>query len=673
MSVSAKIKEEAHALRQKIREHNYKYYVLNTPTIPDEEYDQLFRQLQEIEQQYPELITPTSPTQRIGAEPSKKFAKVQHVIPMLSLDNAFTEEELQAFDKRIHQRLTDVGKIEYHCEPKMDGVAISLLYKNGELVVGATRGDGFTGEDVTSNVRTINSIPLKLTGTHFPELLEVRGEVFMPLEGFEKLNEWARKNDEKTFVNPRNAASGALRQLDPKITAKRPLAFFAYTVGQVTEKMPKQHNEILQKLKNYGIPVCDLNQVVQGVDACVEYYKNIQTKRNKLPYEIDGVVYKVNSTEWQEELGFVSRAPRWAIAHKFPAQEKVTVVKDIEFQVGRTGAVTPVARLEPVFVGGVTVSNATLHNFDEMHRKDIRVGDYVIIRRAGDVIPEVASAILEKRPKNARKIAIPTKCPVCGAEVIKPEGEAVARCMGGLYCHAQLVETIKHFASRRAMDIEGLGDKIVELLVDEKLIDDISGIYSLTKEQVANLPRMGEKSADNLIEAITTSKSTTLPRFLYALGIRGVGEATANSLAQHFHDITKIRQASLEDLQEVSDIGPIIAANIHSFLNQKHNHELIDKLIASGIHWPKIKAATKETQKLAGKTFVLTGALENFSRDEAKEKLQALGAKVSSSVSKNTDYVVAGDDPGSKFEKAKELGVTILEEQDFIKLLESAS
>ncbi len=666
---SLSLKAEIKKLRAEIEEHNYSYYVLDAPTIPDADYDQLFAELQKLEAEHPELVDSTSPTQRIGGQAKTEFSQIQHEIPMLSLSNAFTKEEVFAFSERIDQRLAQHERIDFHCEPKMDGVAVSLLYHDGELVQAATRGDGFTGEDVTANVRTIKAIPLKLHGKKFPETLEVRGEVYMSKEGFEKLNKTALEKNEKIFVNPRNAAAGSLRQLNPKITAQRPLLFFAYSVGKTSIPLPPAQDLLLQMLREFGIPVSAECKHVHGIEACWEYYERMEKKRGNLPFEIDGVVYKVNSLLLQEKLGFVSRAPRWALAHKFPAQEKATKVKAIEFQVGRTGAITPVARLEPVFVGGATVSNATLHNFDELHRKDIRVGDTVIIRRAGDVIPEVASYIPEKRPVGTHVVPIPKHCPICHAEVIKPEGEAVARCMGGLYCHAQIVESIKHFASRRAMDIEGLGDKLVELLVDEKLINNVSDIYQLQEEAMAALPRMGEKSARNLLEAIEISKKTSLPRFLFALGIRGVGEATALSLAQHFGNLEKIITSDEAALEEVSDIGPIISANIRGFFHQKHNLQLIQKLQDFGVHWPKIEIMAPEKLPFAGKSVVLTGTLTSLTREEAKEKLQILGAKVSGSVSSKTDFVVAGENPGSKYDKAQELGVRIIEEAEFLAIL----
>lgn len=669
MSVPKKIRQKAAKLRKEIDEHNYRYYVADAPTIPDSVYDELFHKLQALEKKYPELIISTSPTQRIGAEPLKAFKQVHHQIPMLSLDNVFTQDELIAFDQRVRQRLKTDASQQYVCEPKLDGVAISLIYENGLLQQAATRGDGVTGEDVTLNARTIKAIPLQLRGTGFPKILEVRGEVYMPKVSFEELNDYARRHNEKVFVNPRNATSGSLRQLDPRITAKRYLAFYAYAIG-ITQQgtMTKSHDKMLQAFKSWGIPVSPDIKKVTGVKACLEYYKRMEKKRDKLAYEIDGVVYKIDSIPLQEKLGYVSRAPRWAIAHKFPAQEKLTRIKAVEFQVGRTGTVTPVARLEPIFVGGVTISNATLHNFDEIARKDIRVGDTVIVRRAGDVIPEVVAPVLSERPGGARRVVIPKHCPICHADVIKAEGEAVSRCMGGLYCLAQVRESIKHFASRRAMDIDGLGDKLVELLVDKKIVKDITELYQLDQRTLSELPRMGKKSAENLLAAIEKSKKTTLPRFLYALGIREVGEATARQLVKHFRDLKLLMKADLEDLQAVSDVGPIVAQHIVGFFHQKHNIELINKLIRLGIQWPKEKVP--KLLPLSGKTFVLTGTLEKLTRDEARERIEALGGTASGSVSKKTDYVVLGENPGSKYDKAKALHVRIISEKEFLKFIQ---
>ncbi|WP_293647200.1 NAD-dependent DNA ligase LigA [Thiolapillus sp.] len=669
---AASIRARAEDLRRQIDYHNYRYYVLDDPEIPDSEYDRLMRELQELEAAHPELITPDSPTQRVGAQPLKEFAEVRHAIPMLSLGNAFSDEEMADFDERV-RKLLNVEQIEYSAEPKLDGLAISLRYEKGILLQGATRGDGHRGEDVTSNVRTIGAIPLRLLGEGWPAVLEVRGEIFMPKKGFEELNRRARKKGEKTFANPRNAAAGSLRQLDPKITATRPLSFYAYGWGELSvEKLGDSYSDAMAVIKEYGLPVSPELNVVQGLQGCLDYFDAMTRKRDSLDYEIDGVVFKVNDLQQQERLGFVSRAPRWAIARKFPAQEALTVVKDVEFQVGRTGAVTPVARLDPVEVGGVTVRNATLHNMDEVKKKDVHIGDTVYVRRAGDVIPEIVRVLPEPRPKTAREVVLPKHCPVCGSDVIKPEGEAVARCTGGLYCPAQRKEAIKHFASRRAMDIEGLGDKLVEQLVEQELIHDPADLYSLTRQQLMGLERMGEKSAQNLLDALERSKETTLAHFLYALGIREVGEATSQTLAQQFGSLEALEKASEEELQETPDIGPIVAAHIAAFFHQPHNREVIDKLLQAGIHWPVVERAAEEVLPLKGKTFVLTGNLSRH-RSEIKAELQALGAKVAGSVSRKTDYVVAGEAAGSKLAKAEELGITILDEEQLDELLREHS
>lgn len=666
--------EHIQQLRHEINEHNYRYYVLDNPTIPDSEYDRLLQELQALETQHPEYLTADSPTQRVGASPLKGFAQVTHKIPMLSLENGLDEESVLAFDKRVRQRLETDQVVEYVGEPKIDGIAVSLLYENGRFVKGATRGNGTTGEDITQNLRTIRAIPLHLRreGTiDYPPLLEVRGEVYMPLASFEAYNATLQKAGEKIFVNPRNAAAGSLRQLNAHITASRPLAFFAYAVGKVTENaLPAQHSTILQALKAWGFPINPETRILPDIKACLNFQRYLAEKRNSLPYEIDGVVYKVNDIQQQQKLGFVSRAPRWAIAHKFPAREKMTLVEAIEFQVGRTGALTPVARLTPVFVGGATVSNATLHNMKEVWRKDIRVGDTVIIRRAGDVIPYVASVILERRPTDTQPVSLPKQCPVCDSEVIKPEGDAVAHCTGGLFCQAQLKETVKHFASRRAMDIDGLGDKLVEQCVETGLIRDIADVYLLPKDQLCALERMGEKSVNNLLRAIEKSKSTTLPRFLYALGIPNVGEATALTLAQHFGQLKNILAADISSLEEVSDVGPVVAANIAGFFHQPHNHALIEKLQTLGVYWQGSEPSfQRSNQPLKGQIFVLTGTLAGMRRDEAKAKLQVLGATVAASVSAKTSYVVVGEDPGSKLAKAEALGVKVLTEEAFLRLL----
>ena len=667
--------EKVESLREQIRHHNYLYHVLDAPEIPDVEYDRLVRELQALEAEHPELVTPDSPTQRVGANPIQAFGTIEHRLPMLSLDNAFSEEELRDFHRRVVERLEleDGGEhLLYAAEPKLDGAAVSLLYVNGTLQQGATRGDGTRGEDITHNVRTIDAVPLRLIGSDYPQTLEVRGEVFMPKAGFEAYNQKARETGEKTFVNPRNAAAGSLRQLDPRLTAERPLDIYVYSVGVVDgRKLPDNHSEVLDQLQQWGLKTCPERDVVTGIDGCLAYYEEIGARRESLSYEIDGVVYKVNSRAEQRELGFVSRAPRWAIAHKFPAQEELTVLKGVEFQVGRTGALTPVARLEPVFVGGVTVSNATLHNMDEVNRKDVRIGDTVIVRRAGDVIPEVVSVIKDRRPKGARKVKLPAKCPVCDSSVVREEGEAVARCTGGLYCSAQRVEALKHFVSRRAMDIDGLGAKLIEQLVSVDRIKTPAGIFELEKDELASLERMGEKSAQNLIDAIEQSKDTTLARFLYSLGIREVGEATAASLAAHFGGLDAIMAAAEEDLLSVADVGPVVASRIRAFFDEAHNREVISRLKDAGVHWEEStpRAAPKDGP-LAGKTFVLTGTLAGMTRDEAKDRIQALGGKVTGSVSKKTDYVIFGEKAGSKLSKAHQLEVETLDETQFEALLE---
>ena len=663
------VEQQIARLRDTLRHHAYLYYVIDQPEIPDAEYDRLYRELQRLEQQHPELITPDSPTQRVGDKPLDGFRQVRHQLPMLSLDNVFSEEELTAFNKRIRDRLklADDTRLAYAAEPKLDGLAISLTYEHGELTLGATRGDGTTGEDVTSNVRTVQAIPLRLLGREIPELLEVRGEVYMPKAGFEKLNAEARKNGEKTFANPRNAAAGSIRQLDPAIAASRPLAMYCYALGRVEGwQPPDTHSKTLQQLKQWGLPVCPEMKVVSGVDGCLEYYRDILRRREQLPYEIDGVVYKVDELARQQQLGFVSRAPRWAIAHKFPAQEEITVIEAVDFQVGRTGALTPVARLRPVFVAGVTVSNATLHNMDEVERKDIRIGDHVIVRRAGDVIPEVVSAIASRRSGKEKKIRLPKQCPVCQSDVERLEGEAVARCTGGLFCRAQQVEAIRHFASRKAMDIDGFGDKLAEQLVEAGLVKTVADIYRLEVAQVAALERMGEKSARNLIAAIDSSRHTSLPRFIYALGIREVGEATALNLALALRSIEALMQADSETLEQVPDIGPIVARHIVHFFQQAHNRKVIAELLdpaIGAIEFEPLPEAVNTPSPLAGKTVVITGTLPSMTRDEAKQLLLAAGAKVTGSVSAKTDYLLAGDKAGSKLAKAEKLGVEVISEQ----------
>jgi len=674
MTESTDTLDELNALKNQIRYHNHRYHVLDDPEVPDAEYDRLMRQLQSIEQEHPELISRDSPSQRVGDTPILAFGSVQHQLPMLSLDNAFSPDELREFHRRVSERLEledEADQLVYAAEPKLDGAAVSLLYTDGELVRGATRGDGSNGEDITHNVRTIESIPLRLLGAGFPTTLEVRGEVFMPKAGFDAYNEKARAVGEKEFVNPRNAAAGSLRQLDPKLTAERPLDIYVYSVGRVDGGiMPETHSDMLNRLQDWGLKTCPERRVVKGVDGCLSYYNSIGAKRDSLPYEIDGVVYKVDDLIQQRELGFVSRAPRWAIAHKFPAQEELTRVEGIEFQVGRTGAVTPVARLHPVFVGGVTVSNATLHNIDELNRKDVRVGDTVTIRRAGDVIPEVVGVIASRRPKSARRIRLPRNCPICGSKVAREEGEAVARCTGGLYCSAQRSEALKHFVSRKAMDVDGLGAKLIEQLVLTGRIETPADIFQLNEDELSALERMGDKSAQNLIASIDASRSTTLSRFLYALGIREVGEATAACLASHFGKLAGIIAASEEDLLAVQDVGPVVASRIRSFFDESHNREVIERLVALGVHWveaePQVILADGP---LSGKTFVLTGTLSEMTRDEAKQKIQAVGGKVTGSVSKKTDFVVHGTKPGSKLAKAQMLEVATLDEAALVKLL----
>lgn len=663
--------EQIEALREEIRRHDYLYYVMDAPSIPDSEYDKLFRQLQKLEQDNPDLITPDSPTQRVGGKPLKAFDSITHRVPMLSLNNAFEEAEVAAFDRRVRESLGQEN-IEYAVEPKFDGLAITLTYENGVLVQGATRGDGYTGEDVTNNLRTIRAIPGRLHVKAPPRLLEVRGEVFMLKRDFERLNQDQQARGDKVFANPRNAAAGSLRQLDPNITAMRPLTFYAYGIG-VAEGLPKltTHSASLEYLKELHLPVTRECDVVQGLPGLIGFYAAIGNKRESLPFDIDGVVYKVNSLAQQNELGFVSRAPRWAIAHKFPAQEALTEVLDIDVQVGRTGAITPVARLKPVFVGGVTVTNATLHNEDEVRRKDVHIGDTVIVRRAGDVIPEVVSVVQEKRPANARTFQMPAVCPVCGSHVVRLEDEAVARCSGGLFCPAQRKQAILHFASRRALDIEGLGEKLVDQLVDGELVHTLADIYKLDLDTLANLERMAEKSAQNIVDALENSKKTTLQRFIYALGIRNVGEATAKDLSRFFGSLPALQNAELGTLQQVPDVGPIVAESIFEFLHEPHNKEVIAALIGSGIHWQESAGRNASSGPLTGKTFVLTGTLPNLSREDAKELIEAAGGKVSGSVSKKTDYVVAGTEAGSKLDKAQELGVAILDEEGFRALLGS--
>jgi DNA ligase (NAD+) len=670
------LSQRAKLLRAEIERHNHAYYMLDAPTVPDAEYDRLFRELVDLEAAYPELAAPDSPTQRVGAAPLAAFGSVTHGTPMLSLNNAFADENVIAFDRRAREVL-DAESIQYAVEPKFDGLAINLTYRDGVLAQGATRGDGFTGEDVTANLRTIKAIPLRLHGAA-AGLLEIRGEVLMLKRDFARLNERQRAAGEKEFVNPRNAAAGSLRQLDSRVTAKRPLHFFAYGIGSCDRfAPPPTHDVLLNVLSRWGLPVCRKRAgeraVVNGVDGMLGFYRAIAKKRSSLPYDIDGVVYKVNRLADQVTLGYVSRAPRFAIAHKFPAEEVLTEVLDIEVQVGRTGALTPVARLKPVFVGGVTVTNATLHNEDELSRKDIRVGDIVSVRRAGDVIPEVVAVIEARRPVGSRKFRMPSRCPVCGSAVVRQEDEAVARCSGGLFCPAQRKQAILHFASRRAMDIEGLGEKLVDQIVDAAIVSTPADIYKLGLTALANLERMGEKSAQNLIAALDRSKQTTLARFIFALGIRNVGETTAKDLARHFGGLDALIAADQTRLQEVPDVGPVVAESIAQFFAEPHNRDVIEQLRARtvGVTWDEHApaAARAEHTPLANRTFVLTGTLANLMREDAKEKIEAAGGKVSGSVSKKTDFVVAGADAGSKLAKARELGVTVIDEAQLLALL----
>lgn len=671
-TVSPEILAEIDTLKSQLNYHNYRYYVLDDPQIPDAEYDRQLQRLKTLENENPQLITDDSPTQRVGAEPLSAFTQVTHEVAMLSLDNAFDDEDMLDFNRRAKDRLKQDEDIEFACEPKLDGIAVSLLYEKGLLVRGATRGDGSTGENITLNVRTIPSIPLTLIGEGFPEILEVRGEIYMPKAGFEALNKRAREQGEKLFVNPRNAAAGSLRQLDPKITASRPLEMCAYSVGRIDGgEMPDRHTDVLEQLHQWGFLINPEMAAVENIQGCLEYYRKLSEKRDQLDYDIDGIVFKVNSRAVQDKLGFVSRAPRWAIAYKFPAQEEMTLLQSVEFQVGRTGAITPVARLEPVFVGGVTVSNATLHNRDEIERLGVKVGDTVIVRRAGDVIPQIVSIVKDKRPSDAADIVFPEQCPVCESPVETIPGEAVARCTGGLICEAQRKEAIKHFASRKAMDVDGLGDKLVEQLVDEKRIQSVADLYTLDWQSIATLDRMGEKSARNLVAALEASKQTTLERFLFALGIREVGEATARSLTRHFGNLPAVMSASEEQLQQVDDVGPVVAHFIAEFFDQPHNCEAVEALQAAGVQWDDVSVEERH-EPLADKTYVVTGSFSVIKRNDAKKMLQDLGAKVAGSVSAKTHCVVVGGGAtnNSKFVKAQELGIDTMTEEELVALLQ---
>lgn len=667
------LQQQIDTLRQDLRLYEYEYHVLDNPTIPDAEYDRLFHQLKALEAAHPELITADSPTQRVGAKPLSGFAQIRHEIPMLSLDNAFSDEEFYAFVKRIEDRLIRLPEpLTFCCEPKLDGLAVSILYVNGVLTQAATRGDGTTGEDITANIRTIRNIPLQLLMDNPPTRLEVRGEVFMPHAGFERLNQQALEKGEKTFANPRNAAAGSLRQLDPKITSKRPLVLNAYGIG-IAEgvDLPNTHYDRLQWLKSTGIPVNPEIRLCNGTDEVLDFYRDIQNKRSSLGYDIDGTVLKINDISLQEKLGFISKAPRWAIAYKFPAQEELTRLNDVEFQVGRTGAITPVAKLEPVFVAGVTVSNATLHNGDEIERLDIAIGDTVVIRRAGDVIPQIIGVLHDRRPADARPIVFPETCPVCDSAIVRIEGEAVARCTGGLFCAAQRKEALKHFVSRKAMDIDGVGGKLIEQLVDRELVHTPADLFKLDLTTLTRLERMGTKSAENALASLEKAKNTTLARFIFALGIREVGEATALNLANHFKTLEALQNADLEALQQVADVGEVVANRILAFWHEPHNVAVVNDLIAQGVHWETVETKEVTENRFKGKTVVLTGTLTQMGRNEAKALLQEMGAKVSGSVSAKTDFVIAGDAAGSKLTKAQELGVTVLTEEEFLAEIQS--
>lgn len=667
------VQEQITALRTTLRHHEYLYHVMDTPEIPDAEYDRLMVQLRELETAHPDLITPDSPTQRVGAAPLATFEQVRHEVPMLSLDNTFDEAGFLAFNKRVQDRLKSTDELTYCCELKLDGLAVSLLYEDGLLVRAATRGDGTTGENITANVRTIHAIPLRLHGDNIPARVEVRGEVFITESGFEKLNEEARRTGAKVFANPRNAAAGSLRQLDPRITAKRPLTFFCYGFGLLEGgEMPASHWQRLQQFKAWGLPVTDRIRLAHSADEVLAFYRQVEQERPSLGFDIDGVVIKVDSQALQEQLGFVARAPRWAVAFKFPAQEQMTFVRDVEFQVGRTGAITPVARLEPVQVAGVVVSNATLHNADEIARLGLRIGDKVVIRRAGDVIPQVVNVVESERPAETREIVFPSHCPVCGSDVERVEGEVVTRCTGGLICGAQRKEALKHFVSRRAMDVDGMGDKIIDQLVEKEYVLTPADLFRLTAGKLTGLDRMGPKSAQNVVDALEKAKSTTLARFLYALGIREVGEATAANLANHFGELEKVMNADLDALIEVQDVGKVVATHVRNFMDEESNRAVIRDLTEEiGVHWPQVEVINVEEidSPFAGKTVVLTGSLSQMNRDDAKERLVALGAKVSGSVSKKTDLLIAGEAAGSKLAKAQELGIPVIDEAEMIRLL----
>ena len=669
--MSRRAAARAAELRAQIAHHDYRYHVLDDPEIPDADYDTLTQELLALEREHPALATPDSPTQRVGARPAAGFQTVLHRIPMLSLENGFSVEEVQAFDRRIHEKLLVEGDLPYSAEPKLDGLAVSVTWRNGTLVQAATRGDGTRGEDVTANVRTIRSVPLRLRGDA-PRLVEARGEVFMPRAGFERMNVEAEARGEKVFVNPRNAAAGSLRQLDPRISASRPLDLFFYAAGEVEGlERPERHSEMLAQLRAWGLRTCPEATVVQGVQGCLDYYRQVGMRRASLPYQIDGVVYKADRFADQRQLGFVSRAPRWALAHKFPADEAMTTVREVEFQVGRTGALTPVARLEPVFVGGVTVSNATLHNMDEIERKDVRVGDTVVVRRAGDVIPEVLRVVIERRPDDARAVTLPARCPVCASPVVREPDGAIARCTGDYVCSAQRKERLRHFAARRAMDIDGVGDKLIDQLVEAGLVRSPADLYTLTLEQLEGLERMGKKSAENVVAALERSKDARLARFLFALGIRDVGESTAAALASHFGALEPLMAADASTVEEVPDVGPIVAGHVVEFFANPANVAVIARLRAAGVHWPDVPRTAPERLPLAGLTFVITGTFAGLVRAEVEEKLRELGAKVAGSVSAKTHFLVAGAEAGSKLAKATALGVRVIDEDALVQVLET--
>jgi len=661
-------------LRDELEQHNHQYYVLDTPLITDHEYDRLFRRLQELEQQHPELTSADSPTQRVGSEPASHFDTVMHEVAMLSLDNAFDNDEMIAFDRRLRERLEQEGELAYCAEPKLDGLAVSMLYENGELRRAATRGDGRSGENITANVRTIKSVPLTLRGKQIPPRIEIRGEVYLEVAAFEALNQSQREAGGKVFANPRNAAAGSLRLLDSRITASRPLSFCSYGIGlSEGSELPSGQYQQMLYLRDLGVPISRQIERLDSVHDCIDYHQRILAQRDQLDFDIDGVVFKLDDIAMQREAGFVSRAPRWAIAYKFPAQEVTTRLLDVDFQVGRTGALTPVARLEPVAVGGVMVSNATLHNMDEIERKDIRIGDLVILRRAGDVIPEVVAPLVHKRKAELPLPVMPSRCPVCDSEVLQQDGQSAYRCMGGLFCAAQRKEAIKHYASRKALDIEGLGDKLVEQLIEHKLIDSVADLYDLSLQQLVDLERMAEKSAQNLIAALEKSRHTTLARFIYALGVREVGEATAEALARYFGDIQPLMDADLESLQRVEDVGPVVAENICHFFDQENNRDIVDRLLEKGVDWPSGDGEQQQQQILAGNTYVISGTLDTISRDQAAALLKARGARVSGSVSSKTTALIAGESPGSKLAKAEALGVEIIDQAGFNRLIDDSS